>query len=335
MAGVLSLMLLMRGDLAEADSLADESHALALAADDPVEVARALIARGAVAQVRGDYDLAATPFHNALTLARTIGDPRQATALASSALANIGTALHGQGGLAMAVAYHEEALAGRQVAGNSWGEMLSLIDLGNVARSQGDLDRATACFRDGLKLAWDGDEQRAIADALDGLAWAAAATRQALTATRWFAATERLRESTGLTARDPMAQAAQEQGTTVARAVLGEASVATAWASGWAQPLGQVVAEALAPPERPAGVEERAAVSPRHSSLTPREVEVLRLLVAGNLDREIATALSLSVRTVEHHVARILAKLGVRTRTAAVNAALAAGPIDSDPDKSS
>ena len=325
MAGLLSLMMVTRGDLAEADRLAVESHSLALAADDPVETTRALIARGAVAQVRGDYDLAAAHFWNALTVARNMVDPRQTTALASSALANLGTAVHGQGRLATAMAYHEEALAERRAAGNSWGETLSLVDLGNVARSQGDLDRATACYRDGLALAWDGDERRAIADALEGLAWAAAAAREALTATRWYAAAERLRETTGITMRDPLAQAAHEQGTTAARAVLGEASFATAWAAGRALPLAQVVAEALAPPERPAGVEERAVVSPRLGSLTPRQVDVLRLLVAGHPDREIAQALALSVRTIEHHVAHILAKLDVRTRTAAVRAAIDAG----------
>ena len=66
----------------------------------------------------------------------------------------------------------------------------------------------------------------------------------------------------------------------------------------------------------------------RHGSLTPREVEVLRLLVAGKPDREIADELSISVRTIEHHVARILAKLDVRSRTAAVSAAIATGLIE-------
>jgi DNA-binding NarL/FixJ family response regulator len=50
----------------------------------------------------------------------------------------------------------------------------------------------------------------------------------------------------------------------------------------------------------------------------------------GLTDPAIATALSISVRTVENHVARTFAKLGVRTRTAAVAAAAADG-VDTIP----
>ena len=48
--------------------------------------------------------------------------------------------------------------------------------------------------------------------------------------------------------------------------------------------------------------------------LTPREVEVLRLIVAGRSNREIAKALIISVATVERHVSNIYTKIGARNR---------------------
>jgi DNA-binding NarL/FixJ family response regulator len=51
--------------------------------------------------------------------------------------------------------------------------------------------------------------------------------------------------------------------------------------------------------------------------LSAREHEVLRLLADGLTDREIATALAISPRTVESHVSSVLRKLGVRNRAEA------------------
>jgi DNA-binding NarL/FixJ family response regulator len=50
--------------------------------------------------------------------------------------------------------------------------------------------------------------------------------------------------------------------------------------------------------------------------LTPRETEVARLLVDGKTNPEIAADLFISERTVQSHVANIMAKLGVNSRTA-------------------
>lgn len=63
--------------------------------------------------------------------------------------------------------------------------------------------------------------------------------------------------------------------------------------------------------------------------LTAREVEVLTLLCAGLKNAAIAARLSRSVRTVDHHIAAIYAKLAVSSRSEAVAAALRAG-IGSD-----
>jgi DNA-binding CsgD family transcriptional regulator/tetratricopeptide (TPR) repeat protein len=64
------------------------------------------------------------------------------------------------------------------------------------------------------------------------------------------------------------------------------------------------------------------------AELTARELDVLRLVVAGRRNSEIAEALVLSVRTVDHHVSAILRKLGVRTRGDAAIAAIEGGFLE-------
>ena len=59
--------------------------------------------------------------------------------------------------------------------------------------------------------------------------------------------------------------------------------------------------------------------------LTPREVEVLRLLAAGMTNRGAALALGISEHTVKFHVGSALAKLGARSRTEAVSIAARMG----------
>ena len=66
------------------------------------------------------------------------------------------------------------------------------------------------------------------------------------------------------------------------------------------------------------------AASPT-GAITPREVEVLRLLANGNTNAEIAETLVLSVRTVERHLGNIYGKLDVRGRAEAVAVALRSG----------
>ena len=50
------------------------------------------------------------------------------------------------------------------------------------------------------------------------------------------------------------------------------------------------------------------------SSLTPREVEILRLVLAGYTNKAIASEIYISEKTVEFHLDNIYTKIGVRTR---------------------
>jgi two-component system, LuxR family, response regulator FixJ len=69
---------------------------------------------------------------------------------------------------------------------------------------------------------------------------------------------------------------------------------------------------------------ERAAVTERLARLTPREREVLELLVAGQTSKEIAAALRVSVRTVEGHRRRVFSKMNVSSAAQLVGTVLSA-----------
>jgi DNA-binding NarL/FixJ family response regulator len=150
-----------------------------------------------------------------------------------------------------------------------------------------------------------------------------AAAGQAERATRLLSAAKGQRDRLGLRYRVREDQAALERAVAAARAAPGEPAFATAWAAGRTLTPAQAIVEALDPLVPPP--------STHGIALTPREAEILRLLVAGQTDPAIAAALFISVRTVEHHVARIFAKLGVHTRTAAATAAIANGLVDHMP----
>jgi len=60
---------------------------------------------------------------------------------------------------------------------------------------------------------------------------------------------------------------------------------------------------------------QRSAVTDRIAQLTPREREVMELLAVGKTSKEIATALDVSVRTVEGHRRNVLRKMGVDSAT--------------------
>jgi DNA-binding NarL/FixJ family response regulator len=78
------------------------------------------------------------------------------------------------------------------------------------------------------------------------------------------------------------------------------------------------------PPEVAAELAEHTT----EDELTSREIAVLRLIAAGNANKEIGGRLAIAEETVKSHVTNILAKLGAKDRTHAVTTALRRGIIE-------
>ncbi len=85
--------------------------------------------------------------------------------------------------------------------------------------------------------------------------------------------------------------------------------------------LGRLIDSYLKQPP-PAKVQEAGG------ELSPRELEVLRLVALGNTSQQIADQLLISVNTVETHRAHIMEKLGLRGRAQLVRYAIAKGLLD-------
>lgn len=70
--------------------------------------------------------------------------------------------------------------------------------------------------------------------------------------------------------------------------------------------------------------------APARTALSDRETEVLRLVALGHTNQQVADALFLSVKTVETYRARVMDKLGLRSRAALVRYAMQAGLLSDD-----
>lgn len=81
----------------------------------------------------------------------------------------------------------------------------------------------------------------------------------------------------------------------------------------------------LAPADEPS---THPASEKQIESLTPREIEVLRLIAQGYTNRQAAEELGISVRTIETHRANIMGKLDVSGRVALVRYAMEHGLLD-------
>jgi DNA-binding CsgD family transcriptional regulator len=198
----------------------------------------------------------------------------------------------------------------------------SLVGSAYAARDRGDGEQALALFADGLSRFAALGDRRMVALALEGVAGLAARWHGAERAARLFGAAASVQEASGLPV-EPAFRDVHHRDVAAARAALGEDAFTAAWKAGAVLPLEQAIAEASTVAELNSRARAHAESPAKATSfdLTPRELDVLRLLADGRTDKEIGAMLFISHRTAMNHVARILAKLDVPSRAVAAREA--------------
>jgi DNA-binding CsgD family transcriptional regulator/tetratricopeptide (TPR) repeat protein len=300
-------------DYARAISCHDQALRLAREIGDREAEALALDNLGAQAMDLGDFDAARARFEACIAIAREIGTPQQEI----RALHNLAQIQRAQYDSAAALRSLNEVLGLAREHRMNWLLPPILLGLGMTATDLGDFSRANALCHESLSLGVATGSLGSVIDGIEGLARLAGVTSQAVQATRLFGAAEALREKL-IWPLSPTEIAYTEPVMELLCDALGADGFAAAWEQGRSLSQEEALEEALAIHTEPAGVPH---------GLTPREREVLRLVVEGLSDKEIGAALTISAQTVTKHVGNVLRKLDVPSRTAAATLAVRRGLI--------
>jgi len=308
------------GDGPAAIAYAEEGLALARELGDPYDLGRANYAVGLAWAFSGDAARATIPYEEAVSLLRQSG----VTSWEALALAELGDNRLMTGDVAAAVPLLDEALALHRRIEFPLDIALALGERAHAARMQGDQVLAARLFAESIGVAEEIGSERVLIGAVAGLAGVALALGQAERAVRLLGAVEAAGQTSSV---GRIAHAAHTARITAeARAALAEPAFVVAWDEGRSLPVADAVADALA---LASSAGEPAHPVPREapSGLTQRELDVLRLLVQGHSDREIAEALFIGARTVQTHVANLFGKLGVNARAEAAAVAVRRGLV--------
>jgi predicted ATPase/DNA-binding SARP family transcriptional activator/DNA-binding CsgD family transcriptional regulator len=262
----------------------------------------------------GDYAGGTTLWEQSLTLAREVGDIDRV----GSTLANLGLPALLQRDYEKSKSLSKEALELAHELGSSDVEFAptALLGLGLAERGLGEHERARGSFEEALRMCHDKGRTPQVIDVLEGMAGLAGALREAIRAAHLWGAAEAAREVAGLPL-PPGERAMHEPYLAAARSRLGKAAWEEALAVGRSMSLEEAVEYARAKEEvdRPAApVQEQIPAGELPMELTPRENEIAALVARGLTNRHVARELSISERTAGNHVAKILKKLGLRSR---------------------
>ncbi len=306
-----------RTDLPRAIELLDEALAAYRDLGDERGIAAASQQLANCAFDSGDIDRAERLIRDSIASFVRLGD-RFGVAVSTGLLARL---LLARADLDTARSLYEEALdMFRAIDNFGWATYMT-ESLGFAHLVAQDDTAARTAYEDAFSVARSMSDEWRISSCLVGFAELARRDGQPRRAGRLFAAAAASREALAITLR-PSTQAIQDGWIAAVREALGESDFARVTAEGRQLPLGRAIDVALRGTEDESQPVVAAQTVEQTSAelfaeLTPREVEVLRLIAEGCTNREIGDRLYISHRTVMQHVASILGKLDVGSRTAA------------------
>jgi predicted ATPase/DNA-binding CsgD family transcriptional regulator len=207
-----------------------------------------------------------------------------------------------------AAAFLDEATTLARASAMTWVLSRAARVRAELRAREGDLQGAQSLAHETLSLGREAGDQLGLVDALELLARLAAEQESNKEAIRLWASAESLRSELGY-ARFPVDRGPHEAAVAAAKLGLGADEFAAAWAEGAKLSAEEAIAYAAR------GRGERKRPSTGWASLTPSELEVVRLVGEHLINPDIAARLFVSRATVKTHLVHIFAKLGIDSRS--------------------